>query len=753
MTAKRLSHKSNIVTARYIGYKLKHSWTVMLICFITLFFIINVSFMLSSKDLMLAQKKDILSGTSTFVYKTENFFTGDTVALILVGCCLAVVVGCHSLSYMNNKVSAGFFHSLPEKRSGHFIASLVTATADFIIPFVANILILTIITAAKGLLYKFVGVLILKMLFIVIFSYLSILAVCYVAGMLTGTTAIHGIFTLYLIFILPALEFFYLNWIKTDFLSVEAWNILLNNGIILSPAFRIFGVCNLLFSESSTYAVASLVIELIMIPAELILAFVLYKKRRIESSGTPIIYRKLSDIVKYSAIILMSLIGALFFRSIGNGMSWLIFGFCSGAVITFMIMNTVLNRTSKLMFKGLKGLGVCVALAAVSIAVAQTGFFGTLDYIVPTSEKIYITIGGNEYNLTDEDKIEEFRDIMKKFNAALKNDRDSVIFDRNNSNNSRLDVVIDQETGSYEVYEKEEWEFSYSVRCQNFSVSYMDRFDKTTTYIYNKVYVNALADIIKCLTESSVSNVPNKEDIGNIYAYINLVVPKNALLEIVESNVKLTEEMAFIGGSFTVSEAEYCVVNIEFSFEADFLPKEYQDTIREQSVNLCKFAQENSFNPENKQSIGNIYVSNDRYDSKNHFSVKAPIYLDDMKKLDDMLVEIDMFNKISVHLEIGDQSANFDESKLAYYLFDCYSDDYISQMSQDVDCILLYDSTTGKIQRIIGNDKIEELMNDAAQVCAEGLLSPFTQTDNRYVLRIVTNEEYNDGFITYLLKK
>lgn len=527
----------------------------------------------------------------------------------------------------------------------------------------------------------------------------------------------------------------------------------MNNGIILSPAFRIFGVCNLLFSESSAYAVASLVIELIMIPAELILAFVLYKKRRIESSGTPIIYRKLSDIVKYSAIILMSLIGALFFRSIGNGMSWLIFGFCSGAVITFMIMNTVLNRTSKLMFKGLKGLGVCVALAAVSIAVAQTGFFGTLDYIVPTSEKIYITIGGNEYNLTDEDKIEEFRDIMKKFNAALKNDRDSVIFDRNNSNNSRLDVVIDQETCSYEVYEKEEWEFSYSVRCQNFSVSYMDRFDKTTTYIYNKVYVNALADIIKCLTESSVSNVPNKEDIGNIYAYINLVVPKNALLEIVESNVKLTEEMAFIGGSFTVSEAEYCVVNIEFSFEADFLPKEYQDTIREQSVNLCKFAQENSFNPENKQSIGNIYVSNDRYDSKNHFSVKAPIYLDDMKKLDDMLVEIDMFNKISVYLEIGDQSANFDESKLAYYLFDCYSDDYISQMSQDVDCILLYDSTTGKIQRIIGKDKIEELMNDAAQVCAEGLLSPFTQTDNRYVLRIVTNEEYNDGFITYLLKK
>lgn len=131
--------------------------------------------------------------------------------------------------------------------------------------------------------------------------------------------------------------------------------------------------------------------------------------------------------------------------------------------------------------------------------------------------------------------------------------------------------------------------------------------------------------------------------------------------------------------------------------------------------------------------------------------------MDDTKILKNLLLDLifenEIFENVGVSVQIGGQNANFDESKLAYYLFDCYSDDYISQMSQAVDYILLYDNTTGKTQRIIGKDKIEELMNDAAQILEEGLLSPFTQTDNRYVMRIVTNEEYDDGFITYLLKK
>ncbi len=747
MTAKKSSRKTNIVTARYIGYKLKHSWTVMLMCFITLFFIMNVPFLISSEELELAKARDILLGTDNFAAKAEGFFVGDTVALIFVGCCLAVAIGCYSLSYMNNKTAAGFFHSLPEKRSGHFIASLITAIADFVIPFTANILILTVITAAKGMLYKFIGILILKMLFIVILSYLSILAVCYVAGMLTGTTAIHVIFTLYLIFILPALEFFCLNWIETDFFLVNAWNILANHGNLISPAFRIVGVGNLLFTESSYFAVSSLVIELILIPAELIIAFVLYKKRSIEVVGTPIIYRKLSDIVKYSAIFLMSLIGALFFRSIGDGISWTIFGFCSGAVLTFMIMNTILNRTSKLMFKGLKGLCVCAVVTAALIAVAQTGFFGILDYVVPTAENIHIRIDGNNYELTDKDEINEFRNIMKEFNSALQNDRDSVILDRS--------TVISESSSEdyYEVYEKMEWELAYSVRCENFEIEYTDKFENTTTYTYNNVYVTSLTDIVKFLNKGSISNALSKENIYDMSVNLSLSVLKDDILSLVESNDELTEEMAFIAGNFSSCDMEYCTVDIDLSCNLSSFPKENQDTVKEQGYKIYKYIEENGFNVENKQSIGRIYMYNYDYISTNSVSLNAPIYLEDVKILRDLLFENEIFDGTDISIQIGNKYANFNDSKLVYYLFDCFSADYIQQVSESVDYILLYDSTTGKIQKIINRNKIESLMNDSAQILSVSTLSFFTQTNNRYVMYVATNDEYTNGYITYLLKK
>lgn len=756
MTAKRLSRKSNVVTARYIGYKLKHSWTVMLICFITLFFCMVIPFLIQSDQLETLRLNYLLNGTKNFYSSTVSFFSSDTIVLMIIAGFFGIAIGCYSLSYMHNKVSAGFFHSLPEKRSGHFIASLITSIIDFVIPFVINVLLLTVLVAAKNLLYKFVAVLLLKMTFLVIFTYVSILAVSYVAGMLTGTTSIHAIFTIYLIFILPAVEFIFSGCIITEYLWIDAWDIVSENGFLLSPVFRFYDTYMMLSEECSTSCIISFVMELILIPSEFILAFVLYRKRNIEASGTPIIYSMLAEAVKYSMMFFTAVAGALFFDSIGDGIGWTVFGFISGTIIMFMIMNTVLNRTSKAMFKGVKGLGIFTAFAAFVFITAMTGFFGTLDYIVPAAEEIYVTIDGNEYHLTDEGKIDEFRNIMKEFNVALKNDRDSVIFDRNTSGSDKIEWVIDSETADYEVYDKIEWELAYSVRHENFRIDYIDKFGNTRSYQYYNVYVTELNDIIKCLYDSSVSNIQSKEEIGNVSVNISIPVLKDDIIALVESNDEIfDEELAFIAGNFNTYDEEYCTVYIQLNAILANFPKEKQDEVRERCFNIYKYVQGNVFNSENKQAIGSVYLYSYNNDNTSYksFNLTAPIYSDDITTLKNLLCENEIFENIEVNVQIGSYQESFYESKLVYNLFDCYSDDYIRQISQAVDYILLYDSTTGKTQRIIDKTKIESLMNDAAQILSAGMLSPFTQTDNRYVMYVAEKDEYNEGFITYLLKK
>lgn len=757
MTATKSFRNQRLVTGSYVKYRIKRSWAVMLLCFIAMFFCTVVPFLISAD--YYAERYETQTAEK-FIRSFTSYFKENAIYCVIISGGLAVAAGCASLSYLHNKVSAGFFHATPEKRSGHYIASLVSAIVDFALPFVANMLILTLAVAANGLLFRFVSVLLLKITLLCLFAYLIVLSVCYLAGMLTGTGAIHVIFTAYLLFILPVAVFSVAWWIgdNTSYLSFDALEYVFNRFILLSPVIRLGHVFMLTFSDAPySIGIGSLVIDLILMPSTFVGAYLLYKKRPIESTGTPVIYRKLSETVKYSVMLPMAFLGAIIFYEMGDGDAWLIFGFFTGIILTFMLMNTVLHRTTKAMFSGLKGLGIFTVCAIAVFVTACTAVFGTVDYIVPQAKTITVHLDGSEsITITDEKYVEAFRKEMKEFNKALKNDPDSVIYQEHLAyvEDSKFDVEITDSYNGYYTGDDIEAILKKNVRTSNFYVYYTDAFGAETRFHYHNVHLTAISDIKALLTEKSSGEVINNIDINseNFYANLSLYfyVNRQDLYRAINSDPILKEKLGYIESISEYSEHDYdyCLITAEYRVDQNYAQKyiEFIEAKSKKSTDVTP-----------KQSIGNMHTYLGDY--QKGYNETYPVYFDDLSVLESLIENESALKCEYINLAITNSQSQYtdnisvsEDSSLIPLILDCYSSDYVRKFADDVSSVFVYDRSANKITQITKKSEIVDIIGRCAQISSIARLSSFTRTDLNYVL-YVSMEQDEDSYITYLLEK
>lgn len=765
MTATKLSRNQRLVTGSYVKYRIKRSWAVMLLCFIAMFFCTVVPFLISADYYV---ERLAVQGGERFTSSMTSYFRDNAAWCMVISGGLAVAAGCASLSYLHNKVSAGFFHAIPEKRSGHFIASLVSATVDFALPFIANMLILTLAVAANGLLFKFVGILLLKITLISLFTYLVVLSVCYLAGMLTGTRAIHAIFTFYLLFILPVTVFSAAYWVgeNTSYLSFDAFEYVFGRYILLSPVIRLVHVFTLTFADVF-YGIgaAALIIDLILMPCAFVGAYLLYRERPIESTGTPVIYRKLSEAVKYSVMLPMAFLGAIIFYEMGDGDAWLIFGFATGIVLTFMLMNSVLNRTTKAMFSGLKGLGIFTVSAIAVFVIACTGIFGTVDYVVPKAETITVTLDGKEITIEDPEYVEAFRKEMKEFNKALKNDRDSVIYD------AHIEYVEDADFKYSDYHYEDAGKYTgddieailkKNVRTASFSVYYTDKFGASTRFRYNDVHLTAISDIKALVSGLSDGETFKNMDVTSenfntnvsLYFYVN----KNDVLDAIGSDAYLSDKLSYIAdiGEYMDHDYDYCLVTAEYELDRSKSTIEKQ-LYAEKYAEFMQHMAEKTTDVSPKQSIGSISVNT--YDGQYYVYESFPLCFDDFDLLCEFIGEDSVFTAAYINLAVPNSILQAHENiLLSTYpsvipaILDSYSSDYVDKFADDVTRVFVYDRTENTITELDEKSEIRDVLGRAAQISDIGKISPFTPTDLRYVIYVET-ERTEDSYTTYLFEK
>ncbi len=349
------------------NFTAKQFWTTILLFTIILFFVLPVPI------LMIVSERTIDS-TDDFIRLQRDIAEEWTDAIryvvVILMSIFGVVVSCSRFKYLKNKVSIDFYHSLPVKRGQLFLTQLGVSALSLAIPYVFNILFTLIVIASNGLISTtlIINVLILSaetLVYTVFFYALSTLV-----GMISGLTAVQLTLTIVAIFIIPAVYITMLAFV--NIFNENMWFSFYANPDLfekLSPALRF------VFDPEPLYVIEAVVLLLI---SALIFAasYLIYMHRKSERAGTPVVFAPLGEVIKYVLVFLGTMLGGLLFYYIMDSFVWTVFGMICGMVLVFMLVNTILNKTARAMFKGWKGLCIFGVAAAIAFTMLMTNAFG-----------------------------------------------------------------------------------------------------------------------------------------------------------------------------------------------------------------------------------------------------------------------------------------------------------------------------------------------------------------------------------------
>lgn len=385
---------------------LKRRWTTMLLIGIIMFFVIPVPIMMmysSDADYYSRNPENLILDYSSWA----NYIRYAIVPIMSV---LAVIVCCVMLGYLHKKISVDFYHSLPIKRGKLFASQLISGYIILLVP--------TIIMFAVGLAtITFYGAMtfdtfIMSLLTLgegIIYS-LLFYALSSVIGVVTGLTAVHLILTGVAIFIVPLI--YCVSVVFLEIFTDNMWSSwYFGDGILtkLSPVIRFL-------VDSTRLSIP----EIIIFVAVTVLLFVAaryiclnYKSERAENS---VIFPILGEIIKYLLVFPMTLAGGLLFYYIMYNGFWTIFGMVCGGLLTFMLTNTILQKSAKAMFCKIKGLAVYAGVMLVAMILIMNNLFGINSNISKNLNKVEIIFDDNTYMFTfkEEDTVNAIRELYEK---------------------------------------------------------------------------------------------------------------------------------------------------------------------------------------------------------------------------------------------------------------------------------------------------------------------------------------------------
>ncbi len=356
----------------FFKFSAKQFWTTIFLFTIILFFILPVPVLMiisGSAPLSASDIEDLRAGFASDWPVVIRYFT------VIAMSAFAVVLSCSRFKYLKNKVSVDFYHSLPIKRGRLFLTQLAISALSLVIPYLFNVLFTLTVFASNGLV---TGTLILNILAVTVDTFVYAIffyALSTLIGMVSGMTSVQLTLTWVAVFIVPATYALTVGFLSL--FSEHMWvDFYLHADVFekMTPAFRFVINPDVL----SIWEILGL---LLISAAMLVGAYAIYMYRKSERSGTPIVFTPLGEVIKYIIVFVGTLCGGLLFYGIMGDLFWMVFGMICGAVLTFMLTNTILNKTAKAMFKGWKGLCIYGGVAAIAFIILSTNAFGINDHI------------------------------------------------------------------------------------------------------------------------------------------------------------------------------------------------------------------------------------------------------------------------------------------------------------------------------------------------------------------------------------
>lgn len=385
----------------YFAYTLKSSWqqcVIIAIVFVLAMLVPAIIFLnktgLSAKTSVYKNELDMLAMIGFCVSVFSGFFTGMC-----------------ALSYVNNKQNINLRHSFPIKREFIFLSDALSGIIVFAVPqcvaFVATYLVIAPGAADKSLIFgKYFAMYILSFC-----VFLYIYSTSLLASGLTGTGS--GKFFMILIILgLPAL--FYLGIIVN--FRIAILNLVTSyyeKTRVITTLAPLYGVLVSLIDDSgSAQLLSSAFFTLPYTAVSTAVALILHKFRKTEATGNTVIWKPAFAITKYLLIFTFTTLtidifgGNIYSGIMRHNIGDIMFGTVFGLVIGFIVVNCIMYRSPKALFRGAKGFAWFAALTLAFVFVVPCNVFGFVgkNYSVQSLKSVTVTSDSGEYVLTGEDK-------------------------------------------------------------------------------------------------------------------------------------------------------------------------------------------------------------------------------------------------------------------------------------------------------------------------------------------------------------
>ena len=347
---------------------LRQKWTTMLLSAILMFFTLPVPVMM-----VLSSYKN-----SWETYSLENDVQkymlewGYSIrfALIPLMAILGVIMVCAMTRYTKKRETVDFYHSLPITRGRLYASWLIAGLTLLIVPFIIMSAVTLIILGANDAMSFTLFGAYMRSLGESLVYMLLLGGISVVVGMISGTTVVHLLLCGTAVVIIPL---FY--WAVVYFASIFNENMWVSWYYNSEFMARLSPLTRYMFS-SERLNTTEAVVWLLLAAAMFVGGYFIYRVRKSERAGTPVVFRPVGEVIKYLLIIMMTLLGGIFFYEVMYSFGWTVFGMVCGALLTFMLTNSVLAKTAKSMFRGWKGLCVYGGVCVVTMCVLIFNLFG-----------------------------------------------------------------------------------------------------------------------------------------------------------------------------------------------------------------------------------------------------------------------------------------------------------------------------------------------------------------------------------------
>ena len=392
MTTRKLSSE-RLLDDRLIGNMTRRRMPHVLVAFLIHFFTTSVPLMMARREFsdVLYTRAQVLDHAE---FAVRRILSVNLVFMFILGIYFGVV----TMHYMMRRRSAQFWHALPQRRETLYFSSLISALLSAALGALVNLLVLLVLFSVYSLFTAAVMRLFLLLLFKNVVYFLASYAVTVFAGSFSGSSVVQVLMSLIVQFY-PLAAFCGIAMLRDMYAVYYDLQYYMSERILpwLSPAA---------YAASHYYdgiSALSLVCAFLAIAALLLGAAVIYRRRAMENAEKTIVFKRLGTIVKYMILFVITVYAGLFFYAItdSTGLFWTIFGFGSGALLGFMLLNTILYKTPKAMFRGFRGLAVFVLVFALYFIVFGADVF-KMDEFVPDADALsYAEIAVNSAPFDD----------------------------------------------------------------------------------------------------------------------------------------------------------------------------------------------------------------------------------------------------------------------------------------------------------------------------------------------------------------